>query len=604
MAVSNRGGSTSVAQWFGPPDRRLFGWVHLPLDGRAQGAVVLCSPLAREETNAHAPYRLLAEQLADRGLVAIRFDYDGAGDSAGSHHDPRRLERWLSSVHHAVALARSTGVTRVSLVGMRLGATLAAAVAEQLGTVDSLVLWDPCWSGRTFIRQQRAISILRFGGDGPGAAPGELPGFRFDAPAVRDLVKLRLPTQGVRAARRVLVLGRPGTTAPGWADAGLASSPIAWETAADQADLLDVEPGLSQMPSASIDRITDWLGEPSGRGECAVELRPSSGSNQTAMSTADGHTVVERCVRLGPHGLFGIATSPVGATSAPTVLMSNVSTERHVGPSRMWVDLSRQLAARGVPSVRFDLSGLGDSPTRPGRSTQLVYSPDAFNDLEDVMRGVSPDDPRNVVLVGHCSGAYSSLEGALAQRVRGVCAINPIIRFTPPEMDEGPMDPRRRICRPVGPAVLAYRGIPFPSLRRSLRSSAWHIANVVAGSSAPSHWVAELVASGVDTFCIGGEDELRPIVHGGRRTQLSLAATGRCRFEVVPGLDHALLYSPQRQKVAVAVLEHLTDRFAPEPLSASTPETDPVSVLTARPGLTKLLLPWAIPAPSPTGGRQ
>src|ERR1700728_2476490 len=106
---------TATPLWFGPPARPLFGWVHLPQDNQARGAVVLCPPLARELTSTQVTFRLLAERLADAGLLAVRFDYEGTGDSAGGDRDPGRAESWLASIAHAVELARSAGGETVSL---------------------------------------------------------------------------------------------------------------------------------------------------------------------------------------------------------------------------------------------------------------------------------------------------------------------------------------------------------------------------------------------------------------------------------------------------------------------------------------------------------
>ncbi len=242
--------------------------------------------------------------------------------------------------------------------------------------------------------------------------------------------------------------------------------------------------------------------------------------------------------------------------------MSNSGIDCHVGPNRLWVDLARQLAARGLRSIRFDLSGLGDSPARPGQPTRLSYAPEALADVSDVAAAMSPEDPSNVVLVGLCSSAYLSLEGALALLPRGVAAINPIFRFTPPEMADGPMDERRRICRPLTSAARVFRAIPFAPLRDRLRSMAWRWANRVAGTKAPESWMCELTTAGVDVFVIGGQNELQPLL------EIDREAAG-CRIAVMPGLDHALLHSFDRDEVATTLLDHLAERFAPAPRAAT-----------------------------------
>lgn len=577
--MTDRAAPSAAPVWFGSTGRPLFGWVHTPADGRASGAVVLCPPLAREGASVHDTYRALAERLAQAGLVAVRFDYEGTGDSAGTDEGPGRVEAWSASVDHAVTLARSTGVGRVGLVGMRMGAVLAAAAAERLAGVDALVAWDPCWSGRSFVRQQRAISLLRFWAEEAGVGPGELPGFRFDEPTISAIGALRLPVSGIRAARRALVLTRPDATVPAAARAELAPPAVTWGEAVGQSELVDVEPVCSRVPTRTMTQVVHWLAAALG-GERVLH-RPVGAAEAIVLGQGD-RLIEERCRRLGPSGLFGIETAPAGDAGGPVVIMANSGTDSHVGPNRLWVDLARQLAARGLRSLRFDLSGIGDSPTRPGQPAAVSYAPDAIDDLCDVAAAVSPDDPSNVVLVGLCSSAYLSLEGALALLPRGVAAINPIFRFTPPEMAWGPMDERRRICRPLTSAVRLFRAVPCAPLRDRLRSAAWRCANLVAGKLAPGHWMDELISADVDVFCIGGETELQPLLgvdhHCG-------SADGGCRIDVRPGLDHALLYSPDRDEVTAALLQHLTDRFAPAPAGIGPGDRSPHQQTPAAPSL-------------------
>ncbi len=146
--------------WFGPENRPLLGWFHSPPDGRARAGVVVCPPIGRDYLQAHYALRLLAEELAELGLCVLRFDYDGTGDSAGDDTDPDRVASWTASVRSALAVVRAMAPIPLSLVGMRVGAMLAAMVAESEEGIDSLVLWDPVVSGRAYLNEQRALSAL------------------------------------------------------------------------------------------------------------------------------------------------------------------------------------------------------------------------------------------------------------------------------------------------------------------------------------------------------------------------------------------------------------------------------------------------------------
>jgi dienelactone hydrolase len=72
--------------------------------------------------------------------------------------------------------------------------------------------------------------------------------------------------------------------------------------------------------------------------------------------------------------LSGILTEPAGGTAQrPAVLLLNAGLLHHVGPNRLYVTLARRLAGAGLPVLRFDYSGLGESEPRRDE-TPLVES--------------------------------------------------------------------------------------------------------------------------------------------------------------------------------------------------------------------------------------
>jgi hypothetical protein len=62
--------------------------------------------------------------------------------------------------------------------------------------------------------------------------------------------------------------------------------------------------------------------------------------------------------------LVGIATEPDAGREegAPVFLLLNAGIGHRVGPNRLYVALARTLAESGLASLRFDFSGIGDSP--------------------------------------------------------------------------------------------------------------------------------------------------------------------------------------------------------------------------------------------------
>ena len=152
-------------------------------------------------------------------------------------------------------------------------------------------------------------------------------------------------------------------------------------------------------------------------------------------------------------GLFGIETEPETGGSGPVCVFVSVANEHRIGPGRLWVQLSRRLAAEGFRCVRFDVNGFGDSPARDGLAGSTCALVLAIDDVLDVARAVSPEDPGNVVLFGLCSSGYQVLEAALTLSPRGVCALNPSSCSGRPRWTRAQsMDARRRSAcrRPLG----------------------------------------------------------------------------------------------------------------------------------------------------------
>ncbi|HXQ44594.1 MAG TPA: alpha/beta fold hydrolase [Acidimicrobiales bacterium] len=568
---------TSRALWFGPEGRPLFGWLETPDDGVARGAVVLCPALGLEGVCAARAFRHLAERLAGAGVAALRVDYDGTGDSAGRQDDPGRVEAWLASVRSAVDLVRAAGARRVVVVGLRVGATVAACEAAR-GGVDGIVLWDPCASGRSYLREQQALGLFSLGGKGDDDGSVEIPGIVFAAETVTELGSLSIADTEGPLADHVLVLVRPERPANKAMKKRLEMDHVEWGDAEGQSAFVDVEPFEVREPAATVDAVVSWVSAVMGPEASTFAVPPGAGGTTTTTGTADGdrtvaivdgdgdgrRAVVERIVTIGETGLFGIVSEPA-EPARRTVILLNAGLIDHVGPSRLWVDFARRWARGGVRVLRFDLSGLGLSPARPGQREDEMYPPEAFDDLAEVVGVMAGDDAGDVVLTGLCSGGYHSIEGGIALGVGGVCVINPILTARPSEIRAGDdaggtseIDPRRRATTARKRWV---RALPAHDLLGSivdrLPDAAWWIINRVAVASPPARIIERLVANGVETYVVCGESEARVMRRGQAAAFRRLARSGRFHLEVMPGIDHELFARASRDRVGPVVTERI-----------------------------------------------
>jgi len=122
--------------------------------------------------------------------------------------------------------------------------------------------------------------------------------------------------------------------------------------------------------------------------------------------------------------LVGTLTLPSTPAPRPVAfLLINAGVIHRIGPHRVNVKLARHLASLGHATLRFDLSGQGDS-----RNPQSVadFTQQAVADLRAAMDHLGRTvDVHRFAIAGICSGADNGWAAALADpRVAGLCLID------------------------------------------------------------------------------------------------------------------------------------------------------------------------------------
>jgi alpha-beta hydrolase superfamily lysophospholipase len=123
-----------------------------------------------------------------------------------------------------------------------------------------------------------------------------------------------------------------------------------------------------------------------------------------------------------PNGLVGVVSSPSqDAAGRPIIVFLNAGIVHRVGPHRLYVRLARTLTESGFTCLRFDLSGIGDSPPR---TDGVPLHAAALRDVQDALSFMGGPDA-TFVLIGLCSGADAAFRAALGdQRVVGAVLID------------------------------------------------------------------------------------------------------------------------------------------------------------------------------------
>lgn len=121
----------------------------LPKNGRAERAVILFYPFGQEYMRSHKAFRQLANLLVRKGFEVYRFDYPGTGDSSGFAEESL-FSDYLESGHALINAVKHEAYKHVHLVGLRLGALVAAECFGHHSELNHLVLWDPFVDGKAF----------------------------------------------------------------------------------------------------------------------------------------------------------------------------------------------------------------------------------------------------------------------------------------------------------------------------------------------------------------------------------------------------------------------------------------------------------------------
>lgn len=444
--------------FFGPADMRLFGWLHpAPVPPASAVAVLLCKPFGFEAQCAHQSMARMASDLAHGGWPALRFDYVGSGDSDGDEFAPEQLQRWIASVHLACDFLKAqTGATQLVLVGLRLGATLAALAALERTDIAALVAIAPVVHGRKYLRELMALGQLMAPGHGAADAPDaplQAGGFLLTRATCAQLAAINLSQQNALPAPDILLVARDDIPGPDdWAPALLALGARLQRAQWPGYGAMMVDPINSRPPEAILTGLVAALQQWQERWRAQARPTPAvppalasafdSGIDSGPLKAPDlsqagmRHSVSEQVLQIdtGHTALTAILSQRhpgAGASSAGrqrALIVLNSGAVHHIGQNRMWVRIAREWAQLGVVVLRLDLSGIGDSPRRPGAEGDVVYSTEAASDLDAAIAYMRQRFPQaELQLLGLCSGAYHAFKAAArGQPIQGALLINPL----------------------------------------------------------------------------------------------------------------------------------------------------------------------------------
>jgi pimeloyl-ACP methyl ester carboxylesterase len=422
--------------WIGDA-QPTFAMYHAPAAGAEDHAAVLfCAPFGWEDMGSYPIRRIWARRLAATGHPVLRFDLPGSGQSAGTPGDSEQLRSWLQAIADGASWLRHSGGSRIAAIGIGLGGLLALQATADGAAIDDLILWGTPSSGRAETRRLRAFAKLQTAaadGEDPTLPDGWLQcgGYVLSANTIAELSTLRAHGAQVGRLRRALLLEQDGASVDATLAANLRQAGVAVDTlpGPGYAAMLD-SPELSIVPDTTIATVAAWLEQESAPTPPPTEAAPPA-SEQMQLEIRSAR-VRERAftVEYAAGAMFGVLAEPMQTPREDLCLICLPAwAERCSGPSRLWVEIARRHAARGLPALRMDLNSIGDSDgSRDGMRIPNNWDPDRIVQVRKVMDTLQErGHGSRFLLIGLCSGAYWAQQTALADpRVVGVLGLNTV----------------------------------------------------------------------------------------------------------------------------------------------------------------------------------
>ncbi|MCA1855849.1 hydrolase 1, exosortase A system-associated [Massilia oculi] len=417
------------------PAGPLFCLFHPP-HGTCRGALVHVPPFGEEMNRSRRMVALAARALAAQGIGVLQLDLYGCGDSAGESGEAR-WEGWKADLAAACAWLSARLGRPVGLWGLRLGALLALDYArDAVHPPARLLLWQPVTKGATwltqFLRLRLAGAMLQEGEAEGGTSalratlqagtPLQIAGYEL-APALAAAI------DGVSAAALapracpvhwcevVAAPDRPlppaaASVAQGWRAAGvdlqvqLVDGPAFWST-----------PEITEAPAlleASLQACAgEWPPEPAAARPAPLPEPVSAGAVERGIAFS--------CAAAR---LYGVLHHPPAAQQHGVMVVVG-GPQYRAGSHRQFTLLARTLARAGIPVLRFDYRGMGDSEGGI-RGFEAVEA-----DLRAALDAFFAAVPglERVCLWGLCDGATAAALYAPGDaRVDGLALLNPWVR--------------------------------------------------------------------------------------------------------------------------------------------------------------------------------
>ena len=403
--------------WLGETGGATFVHLHSPRDQsrRRPTGIIVVPALGHEYMHGYRALRAFASAAAATGFTVVRLDLRGTGNS--TEVSGFGVNSWLEDINRAREyLLETIGLKDGVVVGVRASAFL---VLKSCRMEEGIIVWNPCSSGRSFIRELRVLQKL--GAATTGQPVLESGGLVFDETLRQSLEGMKLPDLPSRIGH-VLLVEKSGPQADSSLTNLLRQRAISLQHEMnDEFATAFREPHNTHIPLKFIDTAVQWL---STNYPDIDDSRTFSQADPVASIVLPDvfPEMTESVLRI--KALFAILTHT--ANSKSIVLMSNAGSVHHVGANRLYVNLARALSEQGIDCLRYDLANLGDSVDLqaqfesvgidPTPEANTPYPETAGRDIEAMISWAHQQGYTRILMAGLCAGAYAAFDVARQRR--------------------------------------------------------------------------------------------------------------------------------------------------------------------------------------------
>lgn len=178
----------------------LSGVLHHPIGSNPHGAVILCHGMESDKNSEKLIF--LGQQLAEKGILALRFDFSYVGESSGKFADITYSGE-VDDLRAAFSLIQNHRSGKTAILGSSMGGTVALLLAAEGPSIAALVtIAAPLHPERFPERVLTAAQLQQWRDRGFTFYNGQ----RLNVSLLADLEKLNVPASAKKIQCPVLIL--------------------------------------------------------------------------------------------------------------------------------------------------------------------------------------------------------------------------------------------------------------------------------------------------------------------------------------------------------------------------------------------------------------